>query len=260
MSDRGSKSRSKSRSRSPPRRSRSRSRSPPRGGGGGDQGGGDRGGDRGGGGGGRDRQGFSVLVRNITHGTPSDRVRETCEKYGSVADVHMPLDFHCALHLSAALPLVGRSGARASVLWGCCGAERARRCPRAARRPKGFAFVEFESEDDGRACIAQLDGFVLDGRPLQVCQAKAKRKTGEQMREQDGPPRGGYGPPRGYDRGPPPRGYDRGPPPRGYGGGGGYDRDRGYGRRRSRSRSRSPPRRRSRSRSRSRDRRALPSS
>ena len=86
-------------------------------------------------------------------------------------------------------------------------------CASAARRPKGFAFVEFANESEGQACIEKMDGITFEGRQLQVCQAKQKRMTSDQMRNRDGmggPPRGGGG-----------GGYGRRSPPRGYGG---YDR------------------------------------
>ncbi len=39
-------------------------------------------------------------------------------------------------------------------------------------RPRGFAFVEFESEDGARRCIEQLNGRDLKGRPLRVNEAE----------------------------------------------------------------------------------------
>ena len=116
-----------------------------------------------------------MLVRNITHGVDKDKVQEECAKYGQISDVHMPLDFN-------------------------------------TRRPKGFAFVEFADETEGRACIEKMDGQDFEGRVLQVCQAKQKRMTSDQMRHRDGmggPPRGGGGDGGG--------GYGRRSPPRVYG-------------------------------------------
>jgi cold-inducible RNA-binding protein len=39
-------------------------------------------------------------------------------------------------------------------------------------RPRGFAFVEFESDDAARRCIEQLNGRDLKGRPLRVNEAE----------------------------------------------------------------------------------------
>jgi cold-inducible RNA-binding protein len=45
-------------------------------------------------------------------------------------------------------------------------------------RPRGFAFVTFESDEQARAAIAGLNGTQLDGRPLTVNEARAKEATG----------------------------------------------------------------------------------
>jgi cold-inducible RNA-binding protein len=39
-------------------------------------------------------------------------------------------------------------------------------------RPRGFAFVEFESDDAAQRCIEQLNGRDLKGRPLRVNEAE----------------------------------------------------------------------------------------
>ncbi|MCH2134396.1 MAG: RNA-binding protein [Phycisphaerales bacterium] len=49
-------------------------------------------------------------------------------------------------------------------------------------RPRGFAFVTMSSEDEGRAAIENLGGKELDGRTLNVNQARER---------QSGGPRGG---------------------------------------------------------------------
>ena len=41
-------------------------------------------------------------------------------------------------------------------------------------RMRGFAFVEFESEDDAAKAIEAMDGKELAGRPLRVNEAQAK--------------------------------------------------------------------------------------
>ncbi len=39
-------------------------------------------------------------------------------------------------------------------------------------RPRGFAFVEFESDDAARRCIEEMNGRDLKGRPLRVNEAE----------------------------------------------------------------------------------------
>ncbi len=65
-------------------------------------------------------------------------------------------------------------------------------------RPRGFAFAEFNSDEEAQAAIADLDGKELDGRPLRVNEAQERK------------PRGGGG-----------GGGGRGGGGGGYGGGGG---------------------------------------
>ncbi|MAT72137.1 MAG: RNA-binding protein [Planctomycetaceae bacterium] len=69
-------------------------------------------------------------------------------------------------------------------------------------RPRGFAFVTMNNDDDGRAAIEGMHGKAVDGRTLTVNEARPK------------PDRGGYGGGGGGGRG----GY------RGGGGGGGGGR------------------------------------
>ena len=52
-------------------------------------------------------------------------------------------------------------------------------------RPRGFGFVEFANDDQARAAITALDGKNVDGRDIQVTEAKP--------REAGGGGRGGFG-------------------------------------------------------------------
>jgi RNA recognition motif-containing protein len=54
-------------------------------------------------------------------------------------------------------------------------------------RSKGFGFVEMENSDEANACIDQLNGKEVDGRPIKVNAAMEKER-----------PSGGRG---GYNRG-----------------------------------------------------------
>jgi RNA recognition motif-containing protein len=76
-------------------------------------------------------------------------------------------------------------------------------------RPRGFAFVEFESDEAAQRCIEQLNGRDLKGRPLRVNEAENR------------PPRPAGAP--GFTRPAPGGGFSRP-------GGGGYSRPGGgYG-------------------------------
>jgi RNA recognition motif-containing protein len=54
-------------------------------------------------------------------------------------------------------------------------------------RPRGFAFVEFQTSDSVSAAIKKLDGHELDGRNIRVSEAQERR------RGPGGPPGGGGG-------------------------------------------------------------------
>ncbi len=45
-------------------------------------------------------------------------------------------------------------------------------------RPRGFAFVEMDTESDASAAISALDGSDLDGRTLKVNEAQERRPRG----------------------------------------------------------------------------------
>jgi cold-inducible RNA-binding protein len=70
-------------------------------------------------------------------------------------------------------------------------------------RPRGFAFVSMNNDEEARAAIEALNGAELDGRTITVNEARPKMDRG-------GGARGGYG--------------DGGAGRGGYGGGGGGDR------------------------------------
>lgn len=86
-------------------------------------------------------------------------------------------------------------------------------------RSRGFGFVELGKPESARSAIAELDGKELDGRPVQVKEARERGGSGPRRGpgERSGPPRE----PRGWDR--PARGQPAGdgarnggsPPPRG---------------------------------------------
>jgi len=81
-------------------------------------------------------------------------------------------------------------------------------------RPRGFAFVEFESDEAAQRCIEQLNGRDLKGRPLRVNEAENRpprppgapgfsRPPGASPRPGGGFSRPGGGFSGGYRSGPP---------------------------------------------------------
>mgnify|MGYP001171602442 CR=1 FL=1 len=186
----------RSRSRSKDRRSPARDRSP--------RGGGDRGGGGGGrGGGGRndrndDRDGVSLLVRNLPYDATVEEIRTAFEEYGEVRDVYIPKDYH-------------------------------------TKRPKGFAFVEFPDPREAELAEDKLDKTRLCGVEVSVQVAKQKRKDPsffQQGRGGRNDRRGGHGGYRGGGRDRSRDGYRRDSRDRG------RDRSRDRYRSRSRSRDR----------------------
>lgn len=65
---------------------------------------------------------------------------------------------------------------------------------RATGRPRGFAFVEFASQEQAEAAIRLFNGKELGGRPLKVNMAEDRppRPAGGRP-SYGGPPSGGYG-------------------------------------------------------------------
>jgi RNA recognition motif-containing protein len=84
-------------------------------------------------------------------------------------------------------------------------------------RPRGFAFVELESDEAAQRCIEQLNGRDLKGRPLRVNEAENRppRPAGAPGFSRPAPG-GGYSRPGGGGSSRPGGGYSR--PGGGYGG------------------------------------------
>lgn len=124
-----------------------------------------------------------VFVGNLNFNTTRDELQSLMQQVGAVRDVFLPND-------------------------------------RETGRPRGFAFVEFTSDEDAAKAIEKFNGYELGGRALRVNAAEDRpRRSG------GGPGGGGYGG-GGYSR--PsfePGGGDFGggdyPTDRGFGGGGG---------------------------------------
>jgi RNA recognition motif-containing protein len=66
---------------------------------------------------------------------------------------------------------------------------------RATGRPRGFAFVEFATEEESAKAIAEFDGKELGGRPLRIneAQERAPRPPSFRPSYNSGPSGGGGG-------------------------------------------------------------------
>jgi len=117
-----------------------------------------------------------VFVGNLNFNTTRDELQSLMSQVGEVRDVFLPND-------------------------------------RETGRPRGFAFVEFGSDEDAAKAIEKFNGFELGGRALRVNAAE------------DRPRRGPGGPGGGFSRPSFTPDFDGG----GGGGGGDYPTDRGFG-------------------------------
>jgi len=103
-----------------------------------------------------------VFVGNLDFRTTKDEVQTLFSQIGAIKDVFLPTD-------------------------------------RESGRPRGFAFVEFESEEDAQKAIERFNGHELSGRALRVNAAEDRPRGGSGS--------GGYRQGGGFDSG------ERFPPP-----------------------------------------------
>ncbi|XP_004205612.2 serine/arginine-rich splicing factor 10 isoform X1 [Hydra vulgaris] len=92
----------------------------------------------------------SVFVRNVHHDVRPEDLRRVFEKYGDISDVYVPLDYY-------------------------------------TRESRGFAYIQFDYEDDAEDAVDGLDGTTLFGRQIFCKNARGGRKTPHQMRYKEGP-------------------------------------------------------------------------
>lgn len=81
--------------------------------------------------------GSKLFVGNLDYNTTQREVEDLFSQAGSIREVFLPAD-------------------------------------RTTGRPRGFAFVEYESEEDAQAAIKKFDGHEMSGRPLRVNEAEAR--------------------------------------------------------------------------------------
>lgn len=118
-----------------------------------------------------------VFVGNLNFNTTKTEVQDLFSQVGAIRDVFLPMD-------------------------------------RESGRPRGFAFVEFASDEDAAKAIEKFNGFEMGGRALRVNAAEDRPRS-------SGPRPGGFG---GGGRDGGGGGYAGGGGGGGFGGGG-YDRD-----------------------------------
>ena len=84
---------------------------------------------------------MNIYVGNLSFDSTEDQIRQAFEGFGEVTSVNIITD-------------------------------------RDTGRPRGFGFVEMASEDSARAAIAGLNGTDLDGRTLNVNEARQRESGG----------------------------------------------------------------------------------
>jgi RNA recognition motif-containing protein len=80
----------------------------------------------------------NIYIGNLSFDTTEDQLRQAFEGFGEVSSVNIIAD-------------------------------------RETGRPRGFGFVEMSSQDEALAAISGLNGQELNGRTLNVNEAKARR-------------------------------------------------------------------------------------
>lgn len=126
---------------------------------------------------------MKLYLGNLPFSASEEDIREAFSAYGTIEDLFIPLD-------------------------------------RETNRPRGFAFITLQDDDQARKAIEEMDGVDLQGRNLRVNEAEERRPSGG-----GGGGGGGYRGGGGGDR----RGGGGGDRRGGGGGRGGNDR-RGGGR------------------------------
>ncbi|HOP06649.1 MAG TPA: RNA-binding protein [candidate division Zixibacteria bacterium] len=84
---------------------------------------------------------MNIYIGNLSYNTTEERLREAFESYGQVSSVKIITD-------------------------------------RETGRPRGFGFVEMDNQDEGMAAISGLNGQELDGRALNVNEARQRESRG----------------------------------------------------------------------------------
>nr|XP_057909782.1 serine/arginine-rich splicing factor 10 isoform X1 [Doryrhamphus excisus] len=90
----------------------------------------------------------SLFVRNISDESRPEDLRREFGRYGPIVDVYIPLDFY-------------------------------------TRRPRGFAYIQFEDVRDAEDALHNLDRKWVCGRQIEIQFAQGDRKTPNQMKSKE---------------------------------------------------------------------------
>ncbi|XP_034029998.1 serine/arginine-rich splicing factor 10 isoform X1 [Thalassophryne amazonica] len=90
----------------------------------------------------------SLFVRNIADESRPEDLRREFGRYGPIVDVYIPLDYY-------------------------------------TRRPRGFAYIQFEDVRDAEDALHDLDRKWLCGRQIEIQFAQGDRKTPSQMKAKE---------------------------------------------------------------------------
>jgi len=82
-----------------------------------------------------------IYVGNLSFGTTQDTIEAEFGRFGTVTEVHLPTD-------------------------------------RMTGRPRGFAFVTMDNDEDGQKAIDEMNGVDLEGRTLKVNEARPREDRG----------------------------------------------------------------------------------
>lgn len=100
--------------------------------------------------------GNRLYVGNLSFQSTNETLREAFAAFGEITDVHVVSD-------------------------------------RETGRSRGFGFVTMGSDDQAQKAIAEMNGALLDGRPLKVNEAEERQSRGGGGGGGGGGGRGGYG-------------------------------------------------------------------
>ncbi|XP_017551284.1 serine/arginine-rich splicing factor 10 isoform X1 [Pygocentrus nattereri] len=90
----------------------------------------------------------SLFIRNISDDSRPEDLRREFGRYGPIVDVYIPVDFY-------------------------------------SRRPRGFAYIQFEDVRDAEDALHNLDRKWVCGRQIEIQFAQGDRKTPTQMRSKE---------------------------------------------------------------------------
>jgi len=90
----------------------------------------------------------SLFVKGFAEDTTQYDLRDLFSRYGHVKDIYIPMSYH-------------------------------------TRRPRGFAYIAFESLEEAQRAVRKLDGTTFRGREIRVEHAQGDRKTPHEMRAKE---------------------------------------------------------------------------